>query len=76
MLDYRCYFLNAQRKFKDVREPKSTDDTAAVLSAMRLLSAQAEFDNFELWEGARLVISSSRQTARATAATIFCAHDA
>jgi hypothetical protein len=56
MSDYRCYFLDKRGELRDVRDIISTDDATAILIASGLLKG-SKYRDFELWHGARLVIS-------------------
>lgn len=55
MAYYRCYFLDAIRRFMDVAEIQSIDDQAALQQARAVFGKYAEYSGFELWENRRMV---------------------
>jgi len=61
MLDYRCYFLDAEGHIRSRREFEAKDDTEGVVLARALYAVYAEcapsHHGFELWQRSRLILT-------------------
>jgi hypothetical protein len=56
MRDYRYYFIDSEHHIRGVEEFKGADDNEAIAKGKPLSAEQDYFPEFEIWEGARLII--------------------
>lgn len=60
MRDYRCFFLDSAKHYRDVEVLRGADDGDAIAKAQQLMVERDFFSSFEVWEGARLLASGRR----------------
>ena len=74
MLDYRCYFLDAEGHIRTRREFEAKDDAEGVLLARALYAVYAEcavsHHGFELWQRSRRVVAEKAETTPEPSSTL------
>jgi hypothetical protein len=60
VIGYRCYLMSGER-IHGVQMFECRDDAEVILKASDLLESRPEFQNIEIWEGARLVARVPRR---------------
>lgn len=61
MPSFRVYFIGVSRKIVDVAALDCTDESQAIDQAKKLLGEHGAAQGVEVWEGARRVLSLTRE---------------
>ena len=60
MPHYRCYFLGADGRIKEVEDIHCGTDDEAIAAGLHLLSHRADRDGIEIWNGTRRIHGEQR----------------
>ena len=60
MAHYRCYFLGADGRIKEVEDIHCGTDDEAIAAGRQLVARRADRDGFEIWNGTRRIHGEQR----------------